>query len=131
MKIKKSVIFLGLVIALSVLVPFVQALAAGTSGPGGQTVTDTQTYVSLGNPLGNTNTPQQLIGKVISAVMALVGSLALLMFVYGGLLWMTSAGSADKVSKGKNILMWSAIGLIVIFSSYALVKFSLETIGAQ
>jgi len=128
MKTKKIISFLVLTIAFMALAGVAYA-ENGVSGPG--TGAENQTYVTLDNPLGNIDSPQKLIGKVVSSVLAIVGSLALLMFVYGGLLWMTSAGSADKVSKGKNILMWSAIGLIVIFSSYALVRFSLETIGAQ
>lgn len=85
--------------------------------------------VSLSNPLSSTPTPQQLIGKVIQAVLGLVGSLALLMFVYGGLTWMTAAGNGDKVQKGKDILVWSVIGLVVIFSSYVLVKFVFTSLG--
>ncbi|NCT54338.1 hypothetical protein GW758_00050, partial [Candidatus Falkowbacteria bacterium] len=63
------------------------------------------------------------VGRVINSLMGIVGSLALLMFVYGGLIWMTSSGSQDKVKKGKDILLWSAVGLIVIFGAYALTKF--------
>lgn len=87
--------------------------------------------VSLSNPLGDNVTPQILIGRVINAVLGIVGSLALLMFIYGGLTWMTAAGNSDKVEKGKNILLWATIGMVVIFSSYSLVKFIIERgIGA-
>lgn len=82
--------------------------------------------VNLSNPLGTTATPQALIGKVISAILGLVGSIALIMFIYGGFLWMTSAGNDKKISQGRDILLWSTIGLVVIFSSYALVKFVLS-----
>jgi hypothetical protein len=78
--------------------------------------------VSLDNPLG-TESPQVLIGNVINAVLGIVGSLALLMFIYGGLVWMTASGNSEKVQKGKNILLWATIGLVVIFTSYALVNF--------
>ena len=90
---------------------FVDALS--TSGAGGK--------VSIHNPI-DTNTPQELIGKVISAVLGISGSLALLMFIYGGFTWMLSGGNAEKVTKGKNTLVWASIGLIVIFSSYAMVN---------
>lgn len=78
----------------------------------------------LPNPLGVTSV-NALIGKVINAVLGVVGSLALLMFIYGGLTWMTSSGSADKVKKGKDILVWSILGMAVIFASYGLVNFVL------
>ena len=84
--------------------------------------------VSLTNPLGDNNpTPQALIGRIINAVLSIVGSIALAMFIYGGFTWMTAAGGAEKVQKGKDILIWAAIGLVVIFASYALVNFVIFT----
>jgi len=90
-------------------------LAAVTTCPKGE--------VCLTNPLGKDVTPAQFIGKVINGVLGVVGSLALVMFIYGGLTWMTSAGGAEKVKKGKDILIWAVIGLVIIFSAYALVNF--------
>ncbi len=85
--------------------------------------------VQLSNPLGTTSV-QTLIGRVIDAILGIVGSLALLMFIYGGFTWMTASGNEQSVTKGKNILMWAAVGLAVIFLSYALVKFIIKAIGA-
>ena len=108
------------------------ANTGGTSGSAAGTV-------NLVNPLGGTNekpqgtvqNPQVLISRVIDAMLGIVGSLALLMFVYGGFLWMTSAGNSKQVDKGKDILTWAALGLVLIFTSYGLVKFVLkEVIGA-
>lgn len=82
--------------------------------------------VCLKDPLGigsSASGPQQLIGRIIKGVLGLVGSLALAMFVYGGFTWMLAAGNSTNVEKGKQILIWATIGLIVIFSSYALVQF--------
>ena len=44
---------------------------------------------------------------------------------------MTAAGSNEKVQKGKDILIWATIGLVIIFTSYALVRFVLmDVFGA-
>ncbi len=83
--------------------------------------------VNLTNPLGTGTTPQALIGRIINAVLGIVGSIALAMFIYGGFTWMTSSGNSEKVQKGKDILIWAALGLVVIFASYALVKFVIFT----
>ncbi|MFA5155523.1 MAG: pilin [Patescibacteria group bacterium] len=82
---------------------------------------------TLTNPLG-ISTPQAFIGRVVNSVMGLVGSIALVMFVYGGLTWMTSSGSEEKVKKGRDILVWSAVGLVVVFMAYALTRFVLNVI---
>ena len=79
--------------------------------------------VTLSDPLKLTGGPQQLIGRIINAALGIVGSLALLMFVWGGLLWMTSAGSEEKVKQGREILIWATAGLALVFFSYVLVRF--------
>jgi len=76
----------------------------------------------LTNPLPTKNIPE-LIGIIIKAVMGIVGSIALLMFIYGGFLWLTSAGNTEKIQKGKQVVVWAVIGLAIIFLSYALVNF--------
>jgi hypothetical protein len=69
-----------------------------------------------------------LVGRIINAVLGLIGTLALVMFVFGGFLWMTAAGNEKQVAKGQKILLWSALGLVIIFTSYALVRFLLSDI---
>lgn len=98
-------------------------------GASGQ-VDNTPGTVKLDNPLGSVESPNQLIGKVINALLGLVGSLALIMFVYGGLIWMTSSGSQEKVKKGRDIIVWAGIGLIIVFSSYGLIRFILTSLNS-
>lgn len=86
-----------------------------------------QTTGKLTNPLGTTDVPT-LIGKVIKAVLGVVGSIALLMFIYGGFLWLTSAGAEQKITKGKQVLVWAIIGLAIIFLSYAAVGFVISSL---
>jgi len=86
---------------------------------------DPKSTTNLPNPLGVTN-PSVLIGKVISGALGVVGSFALLMFIYGGFMWMLSAGNEEMVKKGRSTLTWAALGLIVIFTSYILVKFIID-----
>jgi hypothetical protein len=83
--------------------------------------------VSLTNPIGSSDVPT-LIGKIISAVLGVIGSLALLMVIYGGFTWMLAAGSSEKIKKGRDIIVWAILGLVVIFTSYALVRFVITSI---
>ena len=53
------------------------------------------------------------------------------MFTYGGLTFMLSANSNEKVQKGKDILVWATLGLVVVFSSYAILKFVLMGITGK
>lgn len=78
--------------------------------------------VELKNPLGTESVPK-LINNIIDAVLGFTGAVALLMFIYGGLLWLTSRGAPDKVKKGRDVMVLAAVGLLIIFSSYGLVRF--------
>ena len=71
---------------------------------------------------------EDLAAKIISTFLGIVGIIALIMFVYGGLLWMTAAGNAQRVDKGKDLFIWSIIGLVVIFSSYAIASFIIDNL---
>lgn len=88
--------------------------------------------INLKNPLGEANSdPRVIVGNAIKLVLGLIGSLSLLIFMYGGLTWMTSGGNSDKVKSGRDTLMWATIGLLVIFSSYTLVTYVITKIAQQ
>ena len=78
------------------------------------------------------NPVNELIVRVTKVVLGFVGIITLCMFIYGGLILMTSGGTEDKVKKGKNILIWAVIGLFIVLSSYVLVHFFVTNIlGVQ
>lgn len=83
--------------------------------------------VKLQNPLSAATVPQ-LVANILSTAVGMVGALALLMFIYGGLRWLTSGGEPAKIQAGKDAMKWAAIGLVVIFSSYALVTFAFKAL---
>lgn len=105
---------------------------AGTTGTSGNAGTSEKinkgSTVTLPNPIG-VDDPRIIVGNVIRLILGLVGSLALIFFIYGGLMWMTSAGNSDQVTKGRDTLVWATLGLIVIFASYTGVAFILQSLG--
>ncbi|KKR91951.1 MAG: hypothetical protein UU43_C0001G0131 [Candidatus Falkowbacteria bacterium GW2011_GWA2_41_14] len=110
---------------------FINSSYAGPAGAGAVEQSNLGT-VQLTNPLtGNQKSDDipVLLGKIINYAMGIIGSLALVMFIYGGLTWMLSGGNEELVKKGKNTVMWAALGIALIFTSYALVRFVIETIG--
>jgi len=64
-------------------------------------------------------------------ILGIVGSLSLVMFIYGGFMFLISAGSADTIGKAKKILIAAVIGLVIVFSSYLIIKFVLASIGLK
>jgi hypothetical protein len=92
------------------------------------TVQPFQTY-SIEAPI-EANVPQ-VIGRFINMIIGVTGSIALLMFAYGGFTWLTSRGNPEQIQKGKNVFIWATIGLIIIFSSYIILKNVFRVIGAE
>lgn len=74
----------------------------------------------LKNPLLHSDL-RVIIGDVIKALLGLSGAIALLVFVWSGVMMMLAAGNMDKIKKAKGSLVWATIGLVVIFTAYTLV----------
>jgi hypothetical protein len=106
-----------------------QPLDAGakSTGPKAAPTSSGSTY-ELPNFLGITD-PNVLINRIIKAVIGVTGSAALVIFIYGGFLWLTSMGDEKKVKDGTNAMKWATIGLFVIFSSYVLINFILNSLN--
>ncbi len=82
---------------------------------------------TLPNPLGTTDI-KELIARIIKIILGLVGAIAVALFVYGGLVWMTAGGNSDKIRKGKDVLVWAIMGLVVIFTSYIVLNFIFKSL---
>jgi len=63
--------------------------------------------------------------------LAVVGAFALLFFIYGGLVFLTSGGSQEQVTKGRSILINSVIGLLIVFGSALLIQLTYKSLGLK
>ncbi|MGV9002137.1 MAG: pilin [Candidatus Saccharimonadaceae bacterium] len=63
-----------------------------------------------------------LIGKVINTLLFIVGSLSVIMIIVAGIFYVTSTGDSGKVSRAKNTLTYSIVGLVVAFLAYAIIN---------
>lgn len=64
-----------------------------------------------------------IIGNFIRYVLGLIGLILLVLIVFGGFLWMTSAGSEEKIKKAKGIITNAVLGLIIVLAAYAITWF--------
>ena len=105
----------------------------GTSGattPGGTDGTPAKSVSKLPNPIGVTNF-NDLFAKLIKYIIGFTGSVALAVFIYGGVMYLVSAGRQDYLAKAKKAVTQAIFGLIIVFSSYLIVKLiiSISEIG--
>ncbi len=86
--------------------------------------------LTLSNPL-NTSDPTKLIANVIKVFLGVVGAIALIFFIWGGFQMLTSGGNSERVSKGRDTLMWAALGLIIVFGSYGITRAIFQAIFGE
>lgn len=72
----------------------------------------------------------EIIGAVISAFLSLLAIIFIILVIYGGFLWMTSAGNETKVLKAKKTLKQATIGVIIIMSAYAITAFVFNALSS-
>lgn len=76
-----------------------------------------------GEKIGVSNDLASTIATVIKTVLAIVGTIFLILTVYAGIMWMTAAGNDEQVTKAVGIIKAAVIGLIIIMSAYAITYF--------
>ena len=62
------------------------------------------------------------ISNFYKFAIGLTGILATIMFAVGGLIWLTSGGSATQVGKAKQLILGSVIGLVLALGSYVILN---------
>lgn len=60
--------------------------------------------------------------KFVNFILFFLGIIATLFVIYGGFLYITSGGDDGKTETAKKILMYSAIGIVIVLISFALVN---------
>jgi hypothetical protein len=134
---KKSFQKIFLTAAVGILLLAPAALAAGIlPGESGTAKPEAVAACKKINPNGSCgnyslNDIVQLIINVSDWILGVVGSVALLFFVYGGFVFIFSGGSEEKVKQGKQILIGSIIGLFIVFGSFLIIKYSEKFLGTQ
>lgn len=82
----------------------------------------------LNNSLA-TGDPRTIVGRIINIALGFLGAIAVGIIIWGGVVWMTSNGDEEKITKAKQILKNGVIGLIIILSSWAIATFILIRLG--
>ncbi len=72
-------------------------------------------------PLGDISLPQA-IARLIQRLLSVVGAIALVFFIWGGIKYMTAAGDDKKVGEARNMLTTTVTAMAAIFLSYALLS---------
>lgn len=118
----------GLLTVLALMVAFLGAVAPAHAAvnviknPSG----DQADAAKVVNNDGN-KTFQQTMTQIISTLFVVLGMIAVIMIVIGGIRYATANGDQGAIKSAKNTILYAVVGVIVAMLSYAIVNF---TIGA-
>jgi hypothetical protein len=80
---------------------------------------------------GNDITLQEGIKSVVNMMLFLLGAIAVIMIIIGGIRYATSNGDQAGIKAGKDIVLYAVIGLIVAILAYAIVNFVLDAFTGE
>ena len=81
------------------------------------------------NPLGSSDFGD-LLEKIAIAVGTLIASLGTVMIIVAGILYLTSAGSPERIGTAKKALMYAIAGIVIGLAADAIVSIVKNIIGA-
>ena len=80
------------------------------------------------------NCPRDLFGdngvfkRVTNTILYIVGIIAVIMLIIGGIRYVVSGGDAKKVTDAKNTILYAIIGLVICFLAFAIVNFVISAL---
>jgi len=69
------------------------------------------------------------IAKIIQTILSFLGVIFLILMLYGGYLWMTDRGNADRMAKAQKVMEAAVIGLIIVVGAYAISYFVVNALS--
>jgi hypothetical protein len=70
-----------------------------------------------------------VIVRIIRYVLGITGVILFAMLVYGGFMYMTSAGNEEQIKKAKNVLTYAIIGIVIIAFAFLITEFVIGALG--
>lgn len=91
---------------------------------GGLTTIGSKAYDQAGTP----RDIQGIVAQIIYTLLGFLGLIFVVLIVWSGYEWMTSQGDPAKVTKAKDRLTNSVIGLVVVLAAYGIALFIMEKV---
>lgn len=69
-----------------------------------------------------------IVKNIVNIMLFIIGALSVILIVFGGIRYTTSAGDSSRVKAAKDTIMYAVIGLVVALLAYAIVNFVLTSL---
>ena len=108
----------GAVVVNSGLASAVDPKAQVCKGSGG-----TWTGRACNYPTGINNDLGSFIADIVNVLLFIVGAVAVIMLIVGGLRYVLSGGDSSQTKAAKDTILYAIIGIVVATAAYAIVNF--------
>lgn len=69
--------------------------------------------------------------QVTNTILYIVGIVAVIMLIIGGIKYVVSGGDSKKVTDAKNTVLYAIIGLVIAFLAFAIVNFVISALPSS
>ena len=69
--------------------------------------------------------------KITNTILYIVGIIAVIMLIIGGIKYVISGGDSKKVTDAKNTVLYAIIGLVISFLAFAIVNFVISALPSS
>jgi len=105
----------------------VSPVFAGGNCPAGSTQSSYTNSISECN-IQKDDSLMKTVNQIINVILGVLGIVAVVVIILGGVQYTTSAGDPGKVKKAKDTILYGIVGLVVALLAFAIVNFVLSGI---
>ena len=114
---------LKMILAGMLIIPTVALAVAPAASAEGNLTLNSGVDSAQGEGVGQVSTdPESLVKQFVNIFLFAVGALSVIMLIWGGIRYTTSAGDSNKVTAAKNTVLYAIVGLVVAILAYAIVN---------
>lgn len=70
-----------------------------------------------------------VVTDMVNLFLYIIGIIAVIMLIFGGFQYLTSAGNQEKVKSAKNTILYAIIGLVIAIFAYAIINWVITQTG--
>lgn len=112
------------------IISLVAVLGVAAMVPAGQVYADAASEIRGGvNKVGGNENKTSLednIKTIVNILLYVIGAVAVVMIVIGGIRYTTSNGDSSQLTSAKNTILYAVVGLIVAIMAFAIVNFVVD-----
>ncbi|MDB5177185.1 MAG: rane protein of unknown function [Candidatus Saccharibacteria bacterium] len=121
-----------IILSIAVLVGVVAAPLVATSAV--QAQTDPAKSIGdgvsdIGGGTADTKQLTDLIKTIVNVLLFILGAVAVIMIIFGGIKYTTSNGDSSQITSAKNTILYAVVGLVVAILAYAIVNFVVSSLS--